>query len=103
MKRRRSKMGNLVQFDKNDRGIGVVTLSRPEAANALSKQLLTELQNVLTEIRSARDVRVVIITGSGEKAFCAGADLKERKKIKDHQQIKDAVSLIRTVVNSVEA
>ncbi len=96
-------MGNLVQFDKNDRGIGIVTLSRPEAANALSKQLLTELQNVLTEIRSARDVRVVIITGSGEKAFCAGADLKERKKIKDHQQIKDAVSLIRTVVNSVEA
>ena len=58
---------------------------------------------MLTEIRSARDVRVVIITGSGEKAFCAGADLKERKKIKDHQQIKDAVSLIRTVVNSVEA
>ena len=37
-------MGNLVQFDKNDRGIGIVTLSRPEAANALSKQLLTELQ-----------------------------------------------------------
>lgn len=95
-------MGNLVDFKKDAQGIGFITLSRPEAANALSIQLLKELQSLLTEIKTDREVRVVVITGAGEKAFCAGADLKERKGM-DDQQVKDAVSLIRSFVNGVES
>ena len=47
-------------------------------ANSLSLALLEELQNILTQINEEANTRVVILTGAGEKAFCAGADLKER-------------------------
>lgn len=57
--------------------VGVITLTRPEALNALNNQLLTELDNVLTKIENEKQLRCVIITGSGEKAFVAGADIKE--------------------------
>ncbi len=60
-----------------------VTLNRPEAANALSRDLVATLGRTFAafaaEIASGGDLRVVVLTGAGEKAFCAGADLKERR------------------------
>lgn len=56
----------------------VVTLCRPEAANALSEALLDELISVGDSIGQRREVRAVVLTALGERAFCAGADLKER-------------------------
>ncbi len=57
--------------------IGVLTLSRPEALNALNNQLLAELKETLTDIAKKREVRCLLLTGAGEKAFVAGADIKE--------------------------
>ncbi len=57
-------------------GIAGLTLNRPDAFNALSKELLTALQTELDAIKSDPDIRVVAITGKG-RAFCAGHDLKE--------------------------
>ncbi|KAI1351668.1 ClpP/crotonase-like domain-containing protein [Xylaria sp. FL0043] len=57
-------------------GVGQVTLNRPKALNALSTPLITELNQALGEFNSADDVSVIILTGS-EKAFAAGADIKE--------------------------
>ncbi len=53
-----------------------ITLNRPDALNALNKQLLTELGKALFDASADKNVRVIIITGS-EKAFAAGADIKE--------------------------
>ena len=57
--------------------IGYITINRPEALNALSSQVLADLNEVLDQVEKSEDIRVVIVTGSGEKAFVAGADIKE--------------------------
>ena len=57
--------------------IAVLTINRPKALNALNSETLTELNEVLTEIEGRDDIKVVILTGSGEKSFVAGADISE--------------------------
>jgi enoyl-CoA hydratase/crotonobetainyl-CoA hydratase len=54
----------------------VVTLNRPEAGNALNGALSEGLSNALTEAADNNDIRAIVITGAGEKIFCAGMDLK---------------------------
>lgn len=56
-----------------------ITLNRPDKLNALNTDLLTSLSAELNDLSNNKNLRVVIITGSGEKAFCTGADLTERK------------------------
>ena len=56
-------------------GVCRLTLDRPERRNALSWSLIAELRAALAEAKADPDVRVVVLTGSGDKAFCAGADL----------------------------
>ncbi len=58
-------------------GIGYITLNRPQALNAYSVQMRDDLYEVLSAIKIDDEVLVVVLKGSGEKAFCAGADLKE--------------------------
>jgi len=65
----------LVLFDKPEIGVGIVTLNRPEKLNALSTALLDELSAALDDAAADPDVRIVILTGAGEKAFAAGADI----------------------------
>ncbi len=62
--------------------VAVVTVNRPKVLNALNRQTLTELAQVFDELRCAKDVQGVIVTGSGEKAFVAGADINELAKMK---------------------
>lgn len=62
-----------------------ISLYRERQANSLSLALLEELQTILTEISEESNTRVVILTGAGEKAFCAGADLKERAGMNEEQ------------------
>lgn len=57
--------------------IATVTLNRPQALNALNKELLGEISSFLDEASENPEIRVVILTGSGEKSFVAGADIKE--------------------------
>lgn len=58
--------------------IGLVTLDRPERMNALSRALVSRFGEIGRELEQQDDLRLVIVTGEGTKAFCAGADLKER-------------------------
>lgn len=58
-----------------------VTINRPKALNALNSQTLKELGTVIEEIKENDDVKVVIITGSGDKSFVAGADIKEMQSL----------------------
>jgi enoyl-CoA hydratase/carnithine racemase len=67
----------LVSF-KTDGRIAIVTLERPEALNAISGALADDLAGALRAATDDPDVWVVVLTAAGEKAFCVGADLKER-------------------------
>ncbi|MEO6231782.1 MAG: enoyl-CoA hydratase-related protein [Ferruginibacter sp.] len=58
-------------------GIFIVTINRPEKLNALNKDVFTDLDAVVNEINSREDIKSAIITGSGAKAFVAGADITE--------------------------
>lgn len=58
-----------------------VTLNRPEVRNALSLDVNQQLQEIVTEIGQDNEVHAAVITGAGDKTFCAGADLKERKGV----------------------
>jgi enoyl-CoA hydratase len=62
-------------------GIAVVTINRPDKLNALNSQTMKEIKNVFTELNNDDGVSVVIVTGSGEKAFIAGADISELNKL----------------------
>ncbi len=58
--------------------VALVTLDRPERMNALSRALVSRFGEIGRELAGLEDVRLVVVTGAGDKAFCAGADLKER-------------------------
>jgi enoyl-CoA hydratase len=59
----------------------VITISRPSALNALNSTVLDELDGALAEVRADKDCRALIITGDGEKAFVAGADIGEMRDL----------------------
>ncbi|MEK4129571.1 enoyl-CoA hydratase [Solibacillus sp. FSL W8-0474] len=94
-------MPNFVKVEVQD-GVAVLTFMRAEAANALSVQMLHEINEALEAIHDDRSIRVVIVTGDGEKAFCAGADLKERKGMNEGETRK-TIALIGKTMNHFEA
>lgn len=61
--------------------IAYITINRPERMNALGQEVRKGLIDAFSEVRYDRSVKVAIITGAGEKAFCAGGDLKEHKDL----------------------
>ncbi|UOE75073.1 enoyl-CoA hydratase-related protein [Parageobacillus thermoglucosidasius] len=80
--------------------IGYVTLHRPEAMNCFDYATLCQLGEAVERIHLNRDIRVVIFTGAGDKAFSAGADLKERKTLNE-MEVRRNVKKIRDVFNAV--
>ena len=69
-------------------GVITLTLNRPEVMNALNFPLLHALRDKVEDIRFRSDIRVIIVTGAGEKAFCAGADLKERATLPPSNRLR---------------
>jgi len=65
-----------ILFDVQD-SIATITLNRPEKLNALTMPMMLRLEELVTQIEADKDIRVVIITGAGERAFSAGADINE--------------------------
>ena len=61
----------------NESGILTVTINRPDKLNALNKQVFNDLEAVVNEIERDNGIKAAIITGSGQKAFVAGADITE--------------------------
>lgn len=66
-------------------GIATATLNRPAAMNAINAALADELRGFLEDLAGRRDVRVLVLTGAGGRAFSAGADLKERRAMTPEQ------------------
>jgi len=67
-------------YEKSD-GIATITINRPKALNALNEETIPEFLSSLEDAEKDENVRVIVITGAGEKAFCAGLDLKTVKDI----------------------
>ncbi|MGV3627401.1 MAG: enoyl-CoA hydratase/isomerase family protein [Betaproteobacteria bacterium] len=74
-----SKTSDVKTISINE-GVAVVTLNRPQVMNALNIQLREEIMQLAQTLDADPEVSVIIFTGAGEKAFCVGADLKERGK-----------------------
>ncbi len=79
---------------RRDSGVAWVTLNRPDARNALSRSVNLDLARLARELGGDPKVRAVVLTGAGDRAFCAGADLKERKGVtaEDTGPYVDAIS-----------
>ena len=75
----------VIQIDQEDR-VAVITLNRPEVLNALSFQLVTELDEAITEMESDDGVGAIVLTGMGERAFSAGADIHENREFSDEER-----------------
>ncbi len=70
---------------REDGGIAEVVLDRPEALNALNTAILLDLARLFSALGADPSARVVVLSGQGERAFCVGADLKERAAMSDEQ------------------
>jgi enoyl-CoA hydratase len=66
-----------IRFDVDSDGIALITVNRPEKLNALNRETMGELADAFTRVRDVAAIRALIITGAGEKAFVAGADINE--------------------------
>eukprot|EP01083_Nonionella_stella_P227899 808130_1 len=89
----------------DDHGIVLLTMNRPKAYDALGKNLISEFLEKIDEIKNDNLIasRVVIVNSAVEKAFCTGADLKERKEMKTPEQICEFVDKIRAVIGGLES
>ena len=76
-------MSPLVRVEVADR-VATVTLDRPEALNAISTELAADLASAMEPLGTDPRVRAVVLTGAGDRAFCVGADLKQRATFDDH-------------------
>ena len=74
-------MTDLIKLEIRDSRVALVTINRPEALNALNRNVLKALDETLSTIEQDKEIRAVVITGAGEKAFVAGADIAEMKEM----------------------
>jgi len=98
---REDSMDDNLLLVEEDAGIATLTLNRPDVMNSLNFPLLFALRDQIEALRFRTDIRVLIITGSGEKAFCAGADLKERATL-GPEKVKEFIFTIRNLFTAVE-
>ena len=79
----------------------IITLNRPERRNALSEAVVDELSAAGAQVMSNRDLRAVILTGAGDRAFCAGADLKERQDMNE-RDVRRVLRKYRTALSWID-
>lgn len=87
---------------ERDGHIATITIQRPEVYNCLSLETLTQFRGHVAALSRDKSVRAVVITGAGDKAFCAGADLKERATM-PVDRVPLFVQSIRALMDEVEA
>ena len=82
--------------------VDIIRLNRPEKLNALSREMILALSDIFTNLNSQTDVRAVIISGAGDKAFCAGTDLTELAAL-DHDQAREVSERGQALCNQIES
>ena len=94
-------MAEDVLLKEVDGKIAVLTLNRPEVMNCFNFALLHALSDAIDAVERDPEIRVAIIVGAGEKAFAAGADLKERRTYSP-EQVKEFITTIRNLFTRIE-
>ena len=94
-------MNESVLLVEEENGVVTLTLNRPEVMNSLNFPLLHALRDQIESLRFKPNIRVIIITAVGEKAFCAGADLKERATLPP-EKVREYIFTIRNLFTSIE-
>tara|TARA_Y100000748_G_scaffold9837_1_gene8351 strand:+ start:150 stop:914 length:765 start_codon:yes stop_codon:yes gene_type:complete len=89
-----------IEILKNNQ-IGTLIINRPDSLNAMNRAVILDFINELKKIQSEKDIRVIIITGSGEKAFIAGADIKLMQKMNQEEAFEFA-NLGQELANLIE-
>jgi enoyl-CoA hydratase/carnithine racemase len=79
----------------------LLTLNRPTAMNSLNFEMLYAIRDRIDALQYRSDIRCVIVTGAGDKAFCAGADLKERAGL-TQDEVKKFILTIRNLMSSIQ-
>ncbi|WP_181347150.1 enoyl-CoA hydratase [Thalassobacillus sp. CUG 92003] len=93
-------MGQLVKVAK-EAGIAVVTIENPPL-NVMNQQVQRELQEVTSDLRQDREVVCILLTGAGEKAFMAGADIKEFPEMMNNPNMKTHVMETHAMLNELD-
>src|SRR5207253_8932947 len=83
-----------------DRGVATLTIDRPEARNALAPRTMNELAQALKAVRATR-ARVMVIRGTGDRAFCAGGDLKELERMRSAEEAASMARHMRTTLDAI--
>ncbi|MFH1985796.1 MAG: enoyl-CoA hydratase-related protein [Pseudomonadota bacterium] len=94
-------MTEAVLIREDQGGVATLTLNRPQIMNSLNFEMLQALRDQVSALRFDPNIRVVIVTGAGDRAFCAGADLKERATLSP-VQVKTFIYTIRSLFADIE-
>ncbi len=78
-------MSTNLQFKTTESGVGVLTLAREKALNSLSQDMISSMLQVLQQWKNDENVQIVLLEGAGEKAFCAGGDIKALYQARDQK------------------
>lgn len=97
-----SDVGNGILFERRGR-IGWLTFNRPEARNAMTFAMYDELVRICDEVEQDPEIRVLVLTGAGEKAFVAGTDISQFKTFTEPQHALDYESRIEGVISRLES
>ena len=90
----------LLLVEEKDKAV-ILTMNRPKVMNCLNFDLLYAIRDKIDALQYRNDIRTVIITGAGEKSFCAGADLKERATLTP-DEVKKFIITIRNLLTSIQ-
>ncbi len=86
---------------RREGGVTIATLNRPEKMNALNRDIYDDLKKTIDVIETDPSARVLILTGAGEKAFCVGADLKERQGMNE-KDVLVRLEMVRTLFQQLD-
>jgi enoyl-CoA hydratase len=95
-------MSNASVLFTKDRGIGTITINRPEARNALNKAVLALLDDILREVKADSQIGVVIITGAGTEAFVSGGDIGELSAMASVMECWEVSRMHQSVLDRME-
>jgi len=90
-----------INFEKQDDAVGILTINRPRALNALNWDTLKDLGNFVENDLSKENLRVFIITGAGDKAFVAGADIAQMSEMSS-SDFREYVDYAHTIYDLIE-
>lgn len=89
------------RVEAKGKGIELWTIDGESRRNAISRAMLNELEGLVKRVSEGREVRAVVLTGAGDKAFCAGADLKERATMNE-EEVRAFLSQLRRTFRAIE-